>query len=140
MLFSSCYLSVIHGITLTSSPHQLSSPGATVKLSCQVSGYALTSYGTAWLRQRPGEALEWIGIIWGGGSIDSAASFKSRFTISRDSSNTLYLDITSLLAEDTAVYYCARPHSDTSRHQSCTKTLPLGLLCVQTYSIVLHCS
>uniref|UniRef100_A0A4W5K658 Immunoglobulin heavy variable 13-2 n=1 Tax=Hucho hucho TaxID=62062 RepID=A0A4W5K658_9TELE len=79
-----------------------------VKLSCQVSGYALTSQGTGWIRQQPGKTLEWIGIIWSGGSIDSGASFKSRFTISRDSSNVLYLDITSLKAEDTAVYYCAR--------------------------------
>uniref|UniRef100_A0AAZ3R870 Ig-like domain-containing protein n=1 Tax=Oncorhynchus tshawytscha TaxID=74940 RepID=A0AAZ3R870_ONCTS len=79
-----------------------------VKLSCQVSGYVLTDYGTGWIRQQPGKTLEWIGIIWGGGFINSGASFKNRFTISRDSSNVLYLDITSLQAEDTAVYYCAR--------------------------------
>uniref|UniRef100_A0A8C7NH24 Immunoglobulin heavy variable 13-2 n=1 Tax=Oncorhynchus mykiss TaxID=8022 RepID=A0A8C7NH24_ONCMY len=95
-------------ISLTSSPAQLKPPGESVKLSCQVSGYVLTDYGTAWIRQQPGKTLEWIGIIWGGGSINSGASFKSRFTISRDSSNVLYLDITSLQAEDTAVYYCAK--------------------------------
>ncbi|KAL0197515.1 hypothetical protein M9458_006055, partial [Cirrhinus mrigala] len=33
----------------------------------------------------------------------------SRFTISRDTSqNELYLDISSLQTEDTAVYYCAK--------------------------------
>uniref|UniRef100_A0A4W5PCA0 Immunoglobulin V-set domain-containing protein n=1 Tax=Hucho hucho TaxID=62062 RepID=A0A4W5PCA0_9TELE len=74
----------------------------------QVSGCALTDYGTGWIRQQPGKTLEWIRVIWGGGSIDSGASFKSRFTISRDSSNVLYLDITSLQAEDTAVYCCAK--------------------------------
>uniref|UniRef100_A0A4W5RPD3 Ig-like domain-containing protein n=1 Tax=Hucho hucho TaxID=62062 RepID=A0A4W5RPD3_9TELE len=82
-------------ISLTSSPAQLKPPAESVKLSCQI-------------RQQPGKTLEWIGIIWGGGSINSGATFKSRFTISRDSSNVLYLDITSLQAEDTAVYYCAR--------------------------------
>uniref|UniRef100_A0A8C7K6Y7 Ig-like domain-containing protein n=1 Tax=Oncorhynchus kisutch TaxID=8019 RepID=A0A8C7K6Y7_ONCKI len=82
-------------------------PGQPLTISCKVS-YSLSSYWTAWIRQPPGKTLEWIGIIWGGGSIISVASFKSRFTISRDSSNVLYLDITSLQAEDTAVYYCAR--------------------------------
>uniref|UniRef100_A0A4W5PXN7 Ig-like domain-containing protein n=1 Tax=Hucho hucho TaxID=62062 RepID=A0A4W5PXN7_9TELE len=101
-------LPYIHSISLTSSPAQLKAPGQSVKLSCQVSGYALTDYGTAWIRHQPGKTLEWIGIIWGGGSISSGASFKSRFIISRDSSNVLYLDITSLQAEDTAVYYCAK--------------------------------
>uniref|UniRef100_A0A8C8MM54 Ig-like domain-containing protein n=1 Tax=Oncorhynchus tshawytscha TaxID=74940 RepID=A0A8C8MM54_ONCTS len=101
-------LPYIHSISLTSSPAQLKPPGESVKLSCQVSGYVLTDYGTGWIRQQPGKTLEWIGIIWGGGSINSGASFKSRFTISRDSSNVLYLDITSLQAEDTAVYYCAK--------------------------------
>uniref|UniRef100_A0A4W5PB71 Immunoglobulin heavy variable 13-2 n=1 Tax=Hucho hucho TaxID=62062 RepID=A0A4W5PB71_9TELE len=95
-------------ISLTSSPAQLKPPGESVKLSCHVSGYALTSQGPGWIRQQPGKTLEWIGIIWGDGSINSGASFKSRFTISRDSSNVLYLDITSLQAEDTAVYYFNR--------------------------------
>uniref|UniRef100_A0A673XP36 Ig-like domain-containing protein n=1 Tax=Salmo trutta TaxID=8032 RepID=A0A673XP36_SALTR len=115
-------LPYIHSISLTSSPAQLKAPGDSVKLSCQVSGYALTSQGTGWILQQPGKTLEWIGIIWGGGSINSGASFKSRFTISRDSSNVLYLDITSLQAEDTAVYYCARGHGDTNQQQTCTIT------------------
>ncbi|KAJ8283358.1 hypothetical protein COCON_G00022080, partial [Conger conger] len=102
------FLPCLDAVTLTSSPAQVGSPGGSVKVSCQVSGYALTDYGTSWMRKRPGNAMEWMGIMWGGGSIDSPASFKSRFTISRDSSNVLYLDISSLQTEDTAVYYCAR--------------------------------
>ncbi|KAI4877982.1 hypothetical protein NFI96_007040, partial [Prochilodus magdalenae] len=99
----------VHGISLSSSPAQLKAPGESVKLSCEVSGYSLTDYGTGWIRQPPGKALEWIGIIWGGGGIDSGAAFKSRFKISRDtSSNVLFLDISSLQAGDTAVYYCAK--------------------------------
>ncbi|KAI4890914.1 hypothetical protein NFI96_024980, partial [Prochilodus magdalenae] len=94
---------------LSSSPAQLKTPGESVKLSCVVSGYSLTDYGTGWIRHPPGKSLEWIGIIWGGGSIDSGAAFKSRFKISRDtSSNVLFLDISSLQTGDTAVYYCAK--------------------------------
>ncbi|KAF4092447.1 hypothetical protein AMELA_G00021130, partial [Ameiurus melas] len=99
----------VHGISLTSSPAEVKPPAASVKLSCQISGYALTSYGKGWIRQPPGKGLEWIGIIWGDGSINSGASFKTRFSISRDTSNNvLYLDISSLVPEDTAVYYCAK--------------------------------
>ncbi|KAK3519928.1 hypothetical protein QTP70_008024 [Hemibagrus guttatus] len=96
-------------ISLTSSPDEVKPPGASVKLSCQISGYALTSYGTGWIKQTPRKGLEWIGIIWGGGSINYGSSFKTRFSISRDTSNNvLYLDISSLVSEDTAVYYCAK--------------------------------
>ncbi len=102
----------VSGISLSSSPAQTKAPGQSVRLSCQISGFALTDYGTAWIRQPPGKALEWIGIIWGGGSIVSGNSFKSRFTISRDTGrNELYLDISSLQTEDTAVYYCAKTHT-----------------------------
>lgn len=115
--FTPVFLSVVRGISLTSSPAQVKPPGASVKLSCQISGYDLTSYGTGWIRKPPGKGLEWIGIIWGGGSIDSGAAFKTRFSISRDTSNNvLYLDISSLVLEDTAVYYCAK--TDTAAHLS----------------------
>uniref|UniRef100_A0A3B4D9B4 Ig-like domain-containing protein n=1 Tax=Pygocentrus nattereri TaxID=42514 RepID=A0A3B4D9B4_PYGNA len=103
------FLPYVHGISLSSSPAQLKPPGESVRLSCEVSGYRLSDYGTCWIRQPPGKAMEWIGIIWGGGSIDNGASFKSRFKISRDtSSNVLFLDISSLESGDTAVYYCAK--------------------------------
>uniref|UniRef100_A0AAY5EX04 Ig-like domain-containing protein n=1 Tax=Electrophorus electricus TaxID=8005 RepID=A0AAY5EX04_ELEEL len=81
-------------------------PRESFSISCKISE---SSYCINWIRQPPGKSLQWIEIIWGGGSIDYAGSFKSRFTISRDtSSNMLFLDITGLLPEVSAVYYCAR--------------------------------
>ncbi|KAG1968150.1 immunoglobulin omega chain [Pimephales promelas] len=112
LLISCAFVPYVCGISLTSSPAQIKTPGQSVRLSCQISGYALKDYGTAWIRQPPGKAMEWIGIIWGGGSINSGNSFKSGFTISRDTDqNELYLDISSLQTEDTAVYYCAKTNT-----------------------------
>lgn len=87
--FTALLFSDVYGISLTSSPAEVKTPGASVKLSCQISGYALTDYGTGWIRQPPGKGLEWIGIIWGNGGINSGGPFKTRFSISRDTSKNV---------------------------------------------------
>ena len=72
-----------------------------------------------WIRQKPGKGLEWIGYIDSGTGTTFAQSLQGQFSITKDT-NTLHLQVKSLKAEDTAVYYCAR---DTHmRLQSCTKT------------------
>uniref|UniRef100_A0A3Q3F2B1 Ig-like domain-containing protein n=1 Tax=Labrus bergylta TaxID=56723 RepID=A0A3Q3F2B1_9LABR len=84
-------------IRLEQSPSEVKRPGETVKMSCIISGYSMTT-------------LEWIGWMNTGNNAASyASSFQSRFSMTEDvPSSTQFLQIQTLTAADSAVYFCAR--------------------------------
>uniref|UniRef100_UPI00311CE161 JB4 monoclonal antibody heavy chain n=1 Tax=Mus musculus TaxID=10090 RepID=UPI00311CE161 len=98
-------------VQLQQSGAELMNPGASVKISCKTSGYTFSRYWIEWIIQRPGHGLEWIGeILPGNGNTNYNEKFRGKATFTADSSsNTVYMQLSSLTSEDSAVYYCARP-------------------------------
>nr|4ZXB_C Chain C, Fab 83-14 heavy chain [Mus musculus]5KQV_C Chain C, MONOCLONAL ANTIBODY FAB 83-14 - HEAVY CHAIN [Mus musculus]5KQV_P Chain P, MONOCLONAL ANTIBODY FAB 83-14 - HEAVY CHAIN [Mus musculus] len=97
-------------VQLQQSGPELVKPGALVKISCKASGYTFTNYDIHWVKQRPGQGLEWIGWIYpGDGSTKYNEKFKGKATLTADkSSSTAYMHLSSLTSEKSAVYFCAR--------------------------------
>uniref|UniRef100_A0A3B5MTD8 Ig-like domain-containing protein n=1 Tax=Xiphophorus couchianus TaxID=32473 RepID=A0A3B5MTD8_9TELE len=102
-------------IKLEQSASEVKRPGETVKMSCVISGYSMTSYYNHWIKQRTGRALEWVGRMdTGSNAATYGSSFQSRFIMTENvPSSTQYLEIRSLTAEDSAVYFCARRDTET---------------------------
>nr|7LCN_B Chain B, DH1050.1 heavy chain [Homo sapiens]7LCN_H Chain H, DH1050.1 heavy chain [Homo sapiens]7LCN_M Chain M, DH1050.1 heavy chain [Homo sapiens] len=96
-------------VQLVQSGAEVKKPGASVKVSCKVSGYTLPELSMHWVRQAPGKGLEWMGGFHPeDGETIYAQKFQGRVTMTEDTStDTAYMELSSLRSEDTAVYYCA---------------------------------
>ncbi len=99
------------GQTLSESESVVIKPGNHHKLTCTFSGIDVGAAVISWIKQAEGKALEWISYISApsGSTKYYSKTVEGRFTISRDNSKMqVYLHMTNLQTEDTAVYYCAR--------------------------------
>nr|NDP18111.1 immunoglobulin gamma heavy chain [Bos taurus] len=100
---------VLSQVQLRESGPSLVKPSQTLSLTCTVSGFSLSSYGVAWVRQAPGKALECFGGLDGSGEPLSNAALKSRLSIAKDiSKSQVSLSLSGVTAGDTATYYCAK--------------------------------
>uniref|UniRef100_UPI000F6E58E7 Immunoglobulin heavy chain variable region n=1 Tax=Homo sapiens TaxID=9606 RepID=UPI000F6E58E7 len=97
-------------VQLVESGPELKEPGASVKVSCKASGYTFTDYYIHWVRQAPGQGLEWMAWINPTtGRSSFARGFQGRVTMTRETSvSTAYMELRRLRSDDTAVYYCAK--------------------------------
>nr|4U6V_H Chain H, Fab, antigen binding fragment, heavy chain [Homo sapiens]4U6V_K Chain K, Fab, antigen binding fragment, heavy chain [Homo sapiens] len=104
-------------VQLVESGGGLVQPGGSLRLSCAASGFTFSSHDMHWVRQATGKGLEWVSGIGTAGDTYYPDSVKGRFTISRENAkNSLYLQMNSLRAGDTAVYYCARDRYSPTGH------------------------
>nr|8DW9_C Chain C, D29 Heavy chain [Homo sapiens]8DW9_H Chain H, D29 Heavy chain [Homo sapiens] len=96
---------------LVESGAEVKKPGSSVKVSCKASGDTFYTFDISWVRQAPGQGLEWMGGI--SPVFDApnyAQKFQDRVTITADkSTSTAYMELSSLRSEDTAIYYCVKP-------------------------------
>ncbi|KAH0502390.1 Ig heavy chain V region 102 [Microtus ochrogaster] len=97
-------------IQLLQSGAELVKPGASVKMACKTSGYSITEYYRHWVKQKLGQGMEWIGWIDPeDGETEYAQKFQGKTTLTAEkSSRTVYMELSSLTSEDSAVCYCAR--------------------------------
>nr|NDP12734.1 immunoglobulin mu heavy chain [Bos taurus] len=100
---------VLSQVQLRESGPSLVKPSQTLSLTCTVSGFSLSTYGVAWVRQAPGKAPERVGGIDADGVTYYNPALISRLSITKDNSRSqVSLSLNSVKTEDTATYYCAK--------------------------------
>nr|AAB08972.1 IgNARC [Ginglymostoma cirratum] len=102
-----CLTGVWSEIVLNQTESVVKKLGESHKLTCTESEFGLSGYGIHWVRQATGKGLEWLTAILTSGAKYYAPAIQDRFEISKDS-DTVYLKVTNLTVDDTAIYYCAR--------------------------------
>nr|NDP18613.1 immunoglobulin gamma heavy chain [Bos taurus] len=100
---------VLSQVQLRESGPSLVKPSQTLSLTCTVSGFSLSDNGVGWVRQAPGKALEWLGVMHGDGITSYNPALKSRLSIAKDNSKSqVSLSVSRVTVEDTATYFCTR--------------------------------
>nr|NDP12034.1 immunoglobulin mu heavy chain [Bos taurus] len=100
---------VLSQVQLREAGPSLVKPSQTLSLTCTTSGFSLSNYAAAWVRQAPGKALEWVGCVGISGNTYLNPALKSRLSITKDNSKSqVSLSLNSVTTEDTATYYCLR--------------------------------
>uniref|UniRef100_A0A8D1UW15 Ig-like domain-containing protein n=1 Tax=Sus scrofa TaxID=9823 RepID=A0A8D1UW15_PIG len=112
-----CFFSLLVGVLceaqLVESGGHLVQPDKSLRLSYKSSGLTFTDQSVSWVHQASRKVLEEVGV-------SCVAEHRCRTgSNSRDASkNVLYLQMNSLRAKDTALYYCAK---GTVRGRQCSK-------------------
>ncbi|OCU01308.1 hypothetical protein XELAEV_18007098mg [Xenopus laevis] len=117
-----CQISLTQPGTVTVKPLEV------LQLTCKVTGASLTDsskvHAVHWVRQPVGKGLELLGLIWHDAKTYYAQSLKGRITVSRDTNKgEVYLKLTGMKPEETAVYYCAREAQWDIYYQSMFKNM-----------------
>nr|NDP18428.1 immunoglobulin gamma heavy chain [Bos taurus] len=100
---------VLSQVQLRESGPSLVKPSETLSLTCTVSGFSLRDNNVAWVRQAPGKALEWLGVVYSAGNIGYNPALKSPVIIRKDNSKSqVSLSLSTVTIDDTATYYCGK--------------------------------